>query len=97
MLPVATKDGGPYVPYSLDTLHDRSYPLFSRIYAYADHAPGQPMDPGVLEFLRFIVSQEGQAEIMRDGKYLPLTANVAQAQLKKLDELSVVAASSGAR
>ena len=97
VLPVATKDGGPYVPYSLDTLHDRSYPLFSRIYAYADRAPSQPMDPGVLEFLRFIVSQEGQAEIMRDGKYLPLTANVAQAQLKKLDELSVVAASSGAR
>jgi phosphate transport system substrate-binding protein len=36
------------------------------------------------EFLRFVVSREGQAEIMRDGKYLPLTATVAREQLKKL-------------
>jgi phosphate transport system substrate-binding protein len=46
------------------------------------------MDPRVLEFLRFVVSQEGQAEVMRDGKYLPLTADVAKAQLKRLDELA---------
>lgn len=87
VLAIAAKDGGPYVPYTLETLHDRSYPLYSRIYAYTDRPPGQPMDPKVLEFLRFVVSQEGQAEVMRDGKYLPLTAEVAQAQLKKLEEL----------
>jgi phosphate transport system substrate-binding protein len=88
ILAIAAKDGGPYLPYSLETLHDRSYPLYSRIYAYTDRVPGQPMDPRVLEFLRFVVSQEGQAEVMRDGKYLPLTAEVAQAQLKKLQELA---------
>ena len=85
VLAVADKEGGPYVPYSLETLHDRSYPLYSRIYAYADRAPGKPMDPRVIEFLRFVLSQEGQAEVMRDGKYLPLTAEVAGAQLKKLE------------
>jgi phosphate transport system substrate-binding protein len=83
---IAARDGGPYVPYTLETLHDRVYPLHSRIYAYADRAPGQPMDPRVLEFLRFVVSQEGQAEVMRDGKYLPLTAEVAREQLKKLQD-----------
>jgi len=88
ILTIAAKDGGPYVPYSLETLHDRSYPLYSRIYAYTDRAAGQPMDPKVMEFLRFVLSQEGQAEVMRDGKYLPLTAEVVQAQLKKLQELS---------
>ena len=86
VLPVAATDAGPYVPYTLDTLHDRSYPLFDRIYAYVDRPPGQPMDPKVLEFLRFVLSQEGQAAVMRDGKYLPLTAEVANAQLKKLEE-----------
>jgi phosphate transport system substrate-binding protein len=59
--------------------------LYDRIYAYADRVPGKPMDPTVLEFLRFILSREGQAEVMRDGKYLPLTAEVAKAQLKKLE------------
>jgi phosphate transport system substrate-binding protein len=37
--------------------------------------------------MRFVVSQEGQAEIMRDGKYLPLTADVAKAALAKLEAL----------
>ena len=86
ILDLAANDGGPYVPYTLDTLHDRSYPLFDRIYAYTDREPGKPMDPKVVEFLRFVLSQEGQAEVMRDGKYVPLTAEVVQAQLSKLDD-----------
>jgi phosphate transport system substrate-binding protein len=86
VLPVATKDGGPYIPYTLDTLQNRTYPLYDRIFAYADREQGKPMNPAVLEFLRFVLSQEGQAEVMRDGKYLPLTAGVANAQLKKLEE-----------
>jgi phosphate transport system substrate-binding protein len=90
VLPIAADDGGPYVPYSLDTLHDRSYPLFSRIYAYVD---GKTLDPAAIEFLRFLLSREGQAEIMRDGKYLPLTADVVKAQLKKLDDLEARRAS----
>ncbi len=84
-LKIAKKDVGPYISYTLETVHDRTYPLYDRIYAYADRVPGKPMDPRVLEFLRFVLSQEGQAEVMRDGKYLPLTAEVANAQLKKLE------------
>jgi phosphate transport system substrate-binding protein len=86
ILEVARNEGGPYVPYTLETVRDRSYPLFDRIYAYTDREAGRPMDPRVLEFLRFVLSQEGQAEVMRDGKYLPLTADVAKAELKKLEE-----------
>jgi phosphate transport system substrate-binding protein len=86
ILSLAEKDGGPYVPYTLETLHDRSYPLYDRIYAYVDRAPGKPMDPKVLEFLRFVLSQEGQDAVMRDGKYMPITAEVAKAQLKRLEQ-----------
>ena len=86
ILSVAEADSGPYVPYTLETLHDRSYPLYDRIYAYVDRVPGQPMDPKVLEFLRFVLSQEGQDAVMRDGKYMPLTAEVAKTQLKKLEQ-----------
>jgi phosphate transport system substrate-binding protein len=88
ILSVAETKSGPYVPYTLETLHDRSYPLFDRIYAYVDRAPGKPMDPKVLEFLRFVLSQEGQDAVMRDGKYMPLTAEVANAQLRKLEQLA---------
>ena len=86
VLAVAAKDGGPYIPYTLDTLQNRTYPLYDRIFAYTDREQGKPMNPAVLEFLRFVLSQEGQTEVMRDGKYLPLTAEVANAQLKKLEE-----------
>jgi len=86
VLSVAAKDGGPYIPYTLDTLQNRTYPLYDRIFAYTDREQGKPMNPAVLEFLRFVLSQEGQAEVMRDGKYLPLNAEVANAQLKKLEE-----------
>jgi phosphate transport system substrate-binding protein len=88
ILSVAENDRGPYVAYTLETLHDRSYPLYDRIYAYLDRAPGKPMDPKVLEFLRFVLSREGQDAVMRDGKYMPLTAEVAHAQLKKLEQLA---------
>jgi phosphate transport system substrate-binding protein len=86
VLAVAAKDGGPYIPYTLDTLQNRTYPLYDRIFAYTDREQGKPMNPAVLEFLRFVLSQEGQAEVMRDGKYLPLNADVTNAQLKKLEE-----------
>ena len=88
ILAVAQTEAGPYVPYTIETVHDRTYPLFDQIYAYADRTPGKPMDPKVLEFLRFVVSQEGQREVMRDGKYLPLTAEAARAQMAKLDALA---------
>jgi phosphate transport system substrate-binding protein len=85
VLKISEKTGGPAIPYAMETLHDRSYPLFDEIYMYADQEPGKELDPKVKEFLRFIVSREGQAEVMRDGKYLPLTGDVAKAQMKKLD------------
>lgn len=87
ILKIAETPADPYVPYTLETIHDRSYPLFDEIYAYADRTPGKPLDPRIVEFLRFIVSQEGQREVMRDGKYLPLTPEVARAQMAKLDAL----------
>ena len=43
------------------------------------------LDPKVREYLRFIVSREGQECIQRDGKYLPLTAEVSRAQLGILE------------
>lgn len=84
MIELAATPGGPYVAYTIETLRDRSYPLYDEVYAYADLAPGKPLDPKVKEYLRFIVSREGQADVMRDGKYLPLTGKVAREQLSKL-------------
>jgi phosphate transport system substrate-binding protein len=84
-LAIQAYDGGPYVKRSLETIHDRTYPLFNQYYFYFNREPGQSVDPKVEEFLRFILSQEGQDCVQREGRYLPLTAEVVKAQLKKLE------------
>jgi phosphate transport system substrate-binding protein len=84
-LEVARTADGPYYAYTMENLRSRKYPLVDEIYAYADGATGPALDPKVREFLRFIVSREGQAEVMRDGKYLPLTAEVCREMQKKLE------------
>jgi len=78
-------DGGPCVKRSLETIHDRSYPLYGQYFFYLNRVPGQPVDPKVSEFLHFILSQEGQECVQREGRYLPLTGNIVSEQLKKLD------------
>ena len=85
-LAVSATDGGPFVEHTLETVQNRSYPLFQEAFFYATVKPGTAIDPNVKEFLRYVLSQEGQAEVQRDGKYLPLTAAVVREQLKKLDE-----------
>jgi phosphate transport system substrate-binding protein len=83
-LPVAAKEGGPFIEHTLENVQNRTYPLFAEAYFYTNVKPGTQMNPLVKEFIRFVLSQEGQAEVMRDGKYLPLTAEVVREQLKKL-------------
>ena len=85
LLEVAETAAGPYYAYSIENLRARRYPLFDQIYAYGDTDEARRLDPKVREYLRFIVSREGQAAVMRDGKYLPLTAEAAREQLKKLN------------
>jgi phosphate transport system substrate-binding protein len=84
-LAVQAYDGGPHVQRSLESVRDRSFPLINEIFFFADKPPGKRMDPKVEEFLRFVLSQEGQQQVQREGRYLPLTAELAREQLRKLD------------
>jgi phosphate transport system substrate-binding protein len=82
---VAPRGSDKYVELNLETLRERSYPLFDEVYFYINREPDKPVDPKVKEFLRYILSREGQDAVQRDAKYLPLTAAVVREQLKKLD------------
>ena len=83
-LALASKEGGPYYEATKENLIERKYPLTRFIPAYINRAPGKPVDPKVKEFLRYILSREGQEAVMKDGKYLPLTAEMVREQLNKL-------------
>jgi phosphate transport system substrate-binding protein len=70
---------------SRESFQDRSYPMVRSIYIYLNRKPGTAVDPKLKEFLRYILSREGQETVARNGSYLPLTGAVAREQLRKLD------------
>jgi phosphate transport system substrate-binding protein len=84
VLAVSSGDDGPYVKYDIDTLQNRSYPLWGDQSFWFAVKPGEKADPKVREFIRFVLSREGQELVQRDGKYLPLTSQIAQQELAKL-------------
>ncbi len=84
-LAIGRSAAGPYYQPTKATLIDREYPLGRIIPAEIDRQPGQPVDPAVKEFLRYILSREGQEDIVRNGKYLPMNAEAVKKQLEKLN------------
>jgi phosphate transport system substrate-binding protein len=85
---IAAGEQGAFVSASPATVVARTYPLARRAYAFVDKKPGTPLDPAVAEFLRFVLSNEGQAAIAREGGFLPL-GQAALAQQRKLLEGAV--------
>ena len=88
VLALARTSAGPYVEYGLETVQNRSYPLWGDQSLWISGKPGTRIDPKTREFVRFVLSREAQELVQRDGKYLPLTAEAARAELKKLDQFT---------
>ena len=70
---------------SMESFQDRSYPMVRNIYIYLNRKPGTAVEPKLREFLRFVLSRDGQEIVVRNGAYLPLTAALAAEQMRKLD------------
>lgn len=83
-LALASGTGAP-VALTLQNVQSRRYPLTRDVYYYLKKEKGRPMDPNAREFLRFVLSRQGQQAVQEDGKYLPLTAEAVAEQLRKLD------------
>ena len=84
-LALAANEGGPYVVPSRKTFQDRTYPLVRNLYFYLNRKPGTAVEPKLREFLRYILSREGQEAIVANGNYLPLPADFAATQRARLD------------
>jgi phosphate transport system substrate-binding protein len=76
---------GPFYQATKQTLVEHAYPLTRTIPAVIDRAPGTPVDPKVREFLRYLLSRDGQSAVNEDGRYLPLSAAMLAKQLRKLE------------
>lgn len=60
------------------------YPLSRFLYLNIVKNPSRKLDPLVKEFLKYVLSNEGQQIVIKDG-YLPLSEKVIKEELKKLD------------
>ncbi|HEY3401069.1 MAG TPA: PstS family phosphate ABC transporter substrate-binding protein [Geothrix sp.] len=66
-VPVASFGSDRFVEPTLETIQKATYPLTRFLYIYVNKAPGRALDPTVKEFLRFVLSREGQAAVSGFG------------------------------
>jgi phosphate transport system substrate-binding protein len=59
------------------------FPLARFLYIYVNKKPGEPMDKLVHEFIRFVLSKQGQEIVVKDG-YFPLPAQAAAEMLAQV-------------
>lgn len=82
-LKLARKAGEPYFSTEASDVLTGKYPLSRFLYVYVNKAPNKPLDPLIGEFLRFVLSREGQEIVVKDG-YLPVSARVVDEENVKL-------------
>ena len=78
-----SKKGGKYIEATPDNAVNGSYPLSRFLYVYVNKKPNQPLAPIEREFIKMIMSQQGQGIVDKDG-YIALPAKVVEKTLKKL-------------
>ena len=83
-LALAKASGEEYHGTDAQTVLSGKYPLSRFLMLYINKAPNRPLDPLVREFVRYVLSREGQEIVIKDG-YLPLPARLIDPETHKLD------------
>lgn len=78
------REGSEFVAASRDSLISRRYPLTRAVHVYFKRSPKLTLDVRAKGFLRYILSDEAQREIVDQGDYLPLSPQMADRQLQLL-------------
>jgi phosphate transport system substrate-binding protein len=88
---LAETEAGPFVEVTRASVAERSYPLARPVYIYytidneKTEIADPRVDPKVYEFLRYVLSRQGQQSVDDEGNYLSLPAAVAREQMTKLE------------
>jgi len=82
-VPLAKKDGGEFVEDNETNALNGTYPLSRFLYVYVNKAPNKPLAPLEAEFVKLVLSRQGQEVVMKDG-YIPLPSRVVSKALADL-------------
>ena len=81
---LSKENGGTQYEPNYANVMNGKYPLGRMLYVNVVKEPNKPLPTLVKEFLKFVLSTEGQEIVIKDG-YLPLTAEIVKQQLALLD------------
>ena len=83
-VPLAKKDGTHYVAATPENAVTGAYPLSRFLYVYVNKAPNRALSPMEREFLKLILSRQGQEVVVKDG-YIPLPSSVVEKTRTRLE------------
>jgi phosphate transport system substrate-binding protein len=83
-VPIAEKEGEKCVEATAENSYAGAYPLARFLYVYVNKAPGKALEPLTHEFVKLMVSKEGQEVVVKDG-YFPVPATIAKEEVAKIN------------
>ena len=80
-VPISAKSGETCYDATAENAYAGDFPIARFLYVYINRNPAQPLDPVRAEFIRYMLSKQGQQATLKDG-YFPVAAMTAKADLK---------------
>lgn len=85
LVPISESDSGPFSNNTFVEVANWKHPLSRMFYINVNRKPGAPMSPVLAEFIRFILSKDGQQLIVKDALFLPLSADLSLKSRKLIE------------
>jgi len=82
-VPLTKKAGGKYIEATPENAVSGKYPLSRFLYVYVNKHPNKELAPLDKEFIKLILSRQGQEVVIKDG-YIPLPAKVVEKYLGQI-------------
>ena len=82
-VPLTKKAGNKYIEATAANAVSGKYPLSRFLYVYVNKHPNKPLAPLEREFIKLVLSQQGQDIVIKDG-YIPLPAKVVEKYLSNI-------------
>jgi len=82
-VPLASYYGATCYDVSVEPTLSGKYPIARYLYVYVNKNPAQPLEPLRAEFIKYILSKDGQTQTEKD-RFYPITNEIREAELRKL-------------
>ena len=82
-VPLAVTFGRECYDTSAEAVYSRHYPIARYLYIYFNKKPNEQLDPLRGEFIKYILSRDGQTQVEKSGFY-PITNELRKSELERL-------------